>query len=540
MEWWKESVFYQIYPRSFVDSNDDGIGDLRGITSKLDYLEWLGVDAIWISPFFKSPMADFGYDVSDYTEVDEMFGTLEDFKELLKEAHKRDLKVIIDQVYNHTSIEHPWFVESRKSRNNPKADWYIWKDAKPDGSPPNNWVSLFSGGKPESAWTWDETRRQFYLHLFGKEQPDLNWRNPQVREEIFKAMKFWLDLGVDGFRFDAASHYYKDEKFRDAKKGVQIKESLFHSARDVYYWDRFTARPETLLAVEKIKEFISSYKPQRVSVGEISSDMGLCLYLLFTLEGRFDMAFNLDFLEKFSFDSEKVKKLVKDIELTFGERAWPSYVLGNHDNSRILTRVLERGIFSQGDKTKIAKLLATLLLTLRGTPFVYYGEEIGMEDTVVPYEEIKDPWGKVLWPKKGRDVCRTPMQWNSEKYAGFSNVRPWLPVNENKETVNVEYEIKDENSILNFYRQLLKLRKGNYALRRGRLDFWDSPGGVLFYTRTLASQRVGIVLNMTNKHQKMDLEVETVVSLSTDKNKSERLSAVFELLPLESLIVKFP
>ncbi len=540
MDWWKEAVFYQIYPRSFMNSNNDGIGDLKGITSKLDYLSWLGVDAIWISPFFKSPMADFGYDISDYTAVDDIFGTLDDFKELLKSAHERRIKVIIDQVYNHTSIEHPWFVESRSSKNNPKADWYIWKDAKDDGGPPNNWVSLFSGAKPMSAWQWDEKRKQYYLHLFGKEQPDLNWRNPDVRREIFKAMKFWLEMGVDGFRFDAASHYYKDEKFRDALKGAQMKESLFHSARDVYYWDRFTARPETLLAVEEIKEFLKTYKPSRVSVGEISADMGLCLYLLFTLDGRFDMAFNLDFLEKFSLDAEKVKKLVKDVEWTFGQRAWPSYVLGNHDNSRLLTRVFERKEIAKKHKAKVAKLLAALLLTLRGTPFIYYGEEIAMEDTIVPYKEIKDPWGKTLWPKKGRDVCRTPMQWNAEKYAGFSKVRPWLTVNENFGKINVENQMKDENSVLHFYRNMLKLRKKHYALRRGKMEFWPSPNGVLFYTRTLASRRVGVILNMTDESQKIDLEVGTSVALGSDKKSGKRLESKFELSPFESLIVEFP
>ncbi len=540
MEWWKEAVFYQIYPRSFKDTNNDGIGDLKGITEKLDYLSWLGVDAIWISPFFKSPMADFGYDISDYTEVDPIFGSISDFDELIEQAHKRKLKVIIDQVYNHTSVQHPWFVESRNSRDNPKADWYIWKDAKEDGAPPNNWVSLFSGTKPESAWEWDENRKQYYLHLFAKEQPDLNWRNPEVKKEIFKSMNFWLDHGVDGFRFDAAAHYYKDPKFRDALTGIQIKESLFKSVRDVYYWDRFTARPETLLAVEEIREFLDSYgKNKKVSVGEISADMGLCLYLIFTLPDRFNMAFNIDFMEKLSMDAERIKELAENVDKTFGERAWPSYVLGNHDNSRILTRMTENRELDENEKKKVAKIFATLLLTLRGTPFIYYGEELGMEDTSIPYDKIKDPWGKALWPRKGRDVCRTPMQWDSSEYAGFSTVEPWLPINDNKSSVNVEDEIKDEDSVLNFYRRLLRFRKRSVALKRGKLDFWrESPEGVLFYSRTFFSQMASVILNMTNSEKAVKINENSIISVASDREVGKMIKGEIRLQPFESLVME--
>jgi len=539
VEWWKEAIFYQVYPRSFMDSNGDGVGDLKGITQKLDYLSWLGVDVIWISPFFKSPMADFGYDISDYTAVDPLFGDMDDFDELVKQAHERKLKIIIDQVYNHTSDQHPWFLESRSSRGNPKADWYIWKDAKDDGTPPNNWVSLFSGTKPTSAWEWDEKRKQYYLHLFGKEQPDLNWRNPQVRKEIFKSMKFWLDHGVDGFRFDAASHYYKDPKFRDAMTGIQIKESLFKSARDVYYWDRFTARPETLLAVEEIREFLDEYGGKKVSVGEISSDMGLCLYLLFTLPDRFNMAFNLDFLEKMTLNASKMKEIVENVDRTFGDRAWPSYVLGNHDNSRIITRLTQEMNTSEEEKRKIAKLAATFLLTLRGTPFIYYGEEIGMEDTSIPYDRIKDPWGKALWPKKGRDVCRTPMQWDSSEYAGFSTVEPWLPINQNKSNVNVKDEMNYENSILNYYKRLISVRKKSIALRRGKMDFWqEAPQGVLFYSRTFFAQRVSVILNMTNTEKQIEVNEEGKVLISSDREIESRINGKITLLPFESTVIE--
>ena len=538
MNWWKEAVFYQVYPRSFKDSNNDGIGDLKGITEKLDYLSWLGIDVVWISPFFKSPMVDFGYDISDYKDVDPIFGNMSDFDKLVEEAHKKKLKVIIDQVYNHTSDRHPWFVESKSSRDNPKADWYIWKDAKADGTPPNNWVSLFSGAKAESAWGWDENRKQYYLHLFGKEQPDLNWQNPDVKREIFESMRFWLEHGVDGFRFDAAAHYYKDPKFRDALTGVQIKKSLFKSVRDVYYWDRFSGRPETLLAVEEIRELLDSYPGEKVSVGEISADMGLCLYLLFTIPGRFNMAFNIDFMEKLSLSAEKVRQLAENVDISFGDRAWPSYVLGNHDNFRIIDRLTEGMKADEDTKKKIDKLAATFLLTLRGTPFIYYGEEIGMENTHIPYDKIVDPWGKALWPKAGRDVCRTPMQWNGDEYAGFSDVEPWLPVNSNKSHVNVEDEMKDQSSVLNYYKTLLKVRKNNLPLRRGKLEFWDAPEGVLFYTRTFFSMRTTMLINFTSYEKEVDIKEKGKVLAGSEKNAGEDMSENVKLLPFESVVIE--
>ena len=538
MEWWKEAVFYQVYPRSFKDSNGDGIGDLKGITEKLDYLSWLGIDVVWISPFFKSPMVDFGYDISDYKDVDPIFGNMSDFDKLVEEAHKRKLKVIIDQVYNHTSDQHPWFVESKSSRDNPKANWYIWKDAKADGTPPNNWVSLFSGVKAESAWEWDENRKQYYLHLFGKEQPDLNWQNPDVKREIFESMRFWLEHGIDGFRFDAAAHYYKDPKFRDALTGVQIKKSLFKSARDVYYWDRFSGRPETLLAVEEIRELLDSYPGEKVSVGEIPADMGLCLYLLFTLPGRFSMAFNIDFMEKLSLNAEKVRQLAENVDTSFGDRAWPSYVLGNHDNFRIIDRLTEGMKANKDTKEKIAKLAATLLLTFRGTPFIYYGEEIGMENTRIPYDKIVDPWGKALWPKIGRDVCRTPMQWNNSEYAGFSDVEPWLPMNSNKSYVNVENEMKDQSSVLNYYKDLLKVRKGNLSLRKGKMEFWNAPEGVLFYTRTFFSMRTTVLINFTSSQMEVDIKEKGKVLIGSVKNTGEDVNGNVRLLPFESVVIE--
>ncbi len=533
MEWWKEGVFYQIYPRSFKDSNGDGIGDLNGIREKLDYFSWLGIDALWICPFFKSPMVDFGYDISDYTDVDPIFGNLDDFKALLHEAHKRNIRIIIDQVYNHTSDKHPWFIESKSSRNNSKSDWYLWRSPKSNGEPPNNWVSLFSGEKAESAWTWDENRKQYYLHLFAKEQPDLNWQNEGLRRAIYDSMKFWLDIGVDGFRFDAASHFYKAIE-NNIIKGPQIKKSLFESSRDEYYWDPFTARPQTLLEIENIRRFMDSY-PEKVSIGEVSSDMGLCLYLMFTIPGRFNIAFNIDFLEKLSFDAANIRALSETLDKFFGTRAWPSYVTGNHDNRRILSRMAGEMHVDFEDKKKISKLFATLLLTLRGTPFIYYGEELGMEDTYIPRDRVMDPWGKALWPKPGRDPSRTPMQWDSSKFSGFSDFEPWLPVNENKVDVNVEKEMNDPNSVLNFYKKLLQMRKNYESLRTGSMEFLDIDNDLLAYKRD-GDITIAIVLNFSNGSKLIDtnkLSGKIVMS-----NYPDHVLKPKEIRPFESLLIE--
>jgi len=534
MEWWKEGVFYQIYPRSFKDSNADGVGDLNGIKEKLDYFNWLGIDALWICPFFKSPMVDFGYDISDYNAIDPIFGDIEDFKDLLENAHKKHIRIVIDQVYNHTSDQHPWFIESRSSRNNPKSDWYIWKDPKPGGAPPTNWVSLFSGEKEESAWAWDENRKQYYLHLFAKEQPDLNWQNENVRKTVYDSIRFWLDLGVDGFRFDAASHFYKDLE-RDLIKGPQIKKSLFESSRDNYYWDPFTARPETLIEIEKIRKFMDSYQ-DRASIGEISSDMGLCLYLMFTIPGRFNIAFNIDFLEKLSFNASNIRNLASTLDYFFGSRAWPSYVTGNHDNRRILSRMTDGMNVGIEDKKKISKLFATMLLTLRGTPFLYYGEEIGMEDTYIPHDKIMDPWGKSLWPKPGRDPSRTPMQWDSSKYAGFSNVEPWLPVNENKSKTNVDEEMKDPDSILNFYKKLIHERKTHEPLRSGTMQFLNIDDDILAYKRE-SNYAMTVILNFSDKIKVLDENLKGQIIISNYSRTGNR-GEQFEIRPFESMIIK--
>src|SRR6056297_1097574 len=427
-EWWKGAVIYQIYPRSFQDSNHDGIGDLKGIISRLDYLQWLGIDAIWLSPIFKSPMKDFGYDISDYRDIDPMFGDLDDFKSLLQECHKRNIKVILDQVYNHTSDQHPWFQESMVSKGNPKSDWYIWVDGE-KGKPPNNWLSYFGG----SAWEWCASREQYYLHLFVKEQPDLNWRNPEVVDAVMDTIKYWLDMGVDGFRFDVVNMFYKDERLRDDPK-VEGRNSKVDFEN--YYRVFENDRPETLTALEKINDLVNQYK-ERVTIGEVGSPMGMPAYFLYTMPGRLDLAFNFEFKEIVEYSPNKYKKLIEDTERLFQSIAWPSYVLGNHDSKRLSERF--KGLREKKEKLQV---LATLLLTLKGTAFIYYGEEIGMEDALIPFDKIVDPAGKNLWPDyKGRDSARTPMQWDEGDFASFSGAEPWLPVTEDYQSLNVKSQM---------------------------------------------------------------------------------------------------
>ncbi len=534
--WWKEAVFYQIYPRSFYDSNNDGIGDLNGITKKLDYLSDLGIDAIWLSPFFKSPMADFGYDISDYRDVDPIFGTLSDFDTLLNEAHKRGIKIIIDQVYNHTSDQHPWFLESKSSRDNPKADWYIWQDPKPDGSPPNNWLSFFAGIKDEPAWQWDDNRKQYYLRLFAKEQPDLNWRNPEVKKAIFENIKFWLDRGVDGFRFDVVSLYYKDPELRDTTLNPYRADNPNKFRR--YNMFPIAGRPETLLAVEEIRKIMDSYG-DIVGVGEVATDRGLVGYLDFVIPGRLHLAFNFEFLHIDTLDPNAINKLVIETDKIYNSIAWPSYVLGNHD----VTRVISRFAKYVNDKEALAKALATLLLTLRGTPFIYYGEEIGMENTHVPYEKIMDPLGKNLWPEaEGRDVVRTPMQWDDSEYAGFSRVEPWLPVNENKKWINVKRESRDPNSILSYYKRLIRKRKESAALKRGEYRaIIEEADSILLYRRFIEDEEKLVLVNLkedtvTCNLPSLDLIGTYKVYFGTHREEGDMLTGKIKVAPFEAII----
>ena len=480
--WWQWGIVYQIYPRSFQDSDGDGVGDLKGITSRLDYLQWLGVTAIWISPIFPSPMADFGYDVSDYVGIDPLFGTLADFDELVTEAHRRNLKVILDFVPNHTSEEHPWFVESRSSRENPKRDWYIWRDGKADGSPPNNWVSHFGG----IAWEWDEATGQYYLHSFLKEQPDLNWRNPDVVEAMMNALRFWLERGVDGFRVDVMWETIKDDELRDNPPNPAYKPGVtnpYFKVLPLYNHDR----PEIHGLVRMMRGVLEEYGGDRVLIGEIYLPVGR----LVAYYGEKDMPgahlpFNFQ-LVLLPWDARRIEDAVVTYEAALPDHGWPNWVLGNHDRPRIASKA---GPAQAGNA-------AILLLTLRGTPTMYYGDEIGLEDVPIPAEMVQDPVEKnVPGLGLGRDPERTPMQWDATANAGFTPGRPWLPLSDDWRTRNVAVEADDASSILSLYTRLIKLRQSEPALMVGSYEAVTADAGVLAYVRAHEGKRFLVVLNL--------------------------------------------
>lgn len=491
--WWKNGVIYQIYPFSFKDSNGDGYGDLPGIIASLDYLADLGVSGIWLSPIHPSPKADWGYDVSDYLHIDPLLGTMADFDELLSEAHRREIRVILDMVVNHTSVEHPWFRESRSSRDNPKADWYIWRDR------PNNWVSLFGG----SAWTWDNARRQYYLHLFLKEQPDLNWRNPEVQGEILRIMQFWLEKGVDGFRLDVANAYVKDSGFRDNPSRWN---PLKIPTRQTHIYDR--DRPETIEIHQEFRKLTDAY-PDRFMAGEISggdlATRALADTARYAGADRLHTVFNFRFTHQ-SWDPRAFAAEIAAWDSALAEGAWPCYVLSNHDVPRHISRYANGG----RDADARAKVAAAMLLTLRGTPFLYYGEEIGMRQVRIPPWRLRDGIAKRYWPFiRGRDGCRTPMQWDRSIHAGFSPARPWLPVGRTYRTYNVADESRDTHSLLSWYRELIHLRKASQALTHGsyRPLVAHSPN-ILAYLRECEEEKALVVLNFSARHERVSLASE--------------------------------
>ena len=478
--WWQRGIVYQIYPRSFMDSNADGIGDLSGIRSRLDYVSELGVDAVWISPIYPSPMADFGYDVADYTGVDKIFGTLQDFDALLAEVHRRGLKLILDFVPNHTSDQHPWFQESRSSRDNPKRDWYLWRDPAPGGGPPNNWLSSFGG----SGWELDEQTGQYYYHAFLKEQPDLNWHHPQVREAMFNVLRFWLDRGVDGFRVDVLWHLVKDAEFRDNPPNPSFApgQPPHHSQVLVYSTDR----PEVQDVVRQLRGVIDEYE-HRVLIGEIYLPVErLVSYYGADLKGA-HLPFNFQLINA-SWNARGIANLIHEYERALPKGGWPNWVLGNHDNRRIATRI---GIAQ-------ARIAAMMLLTLRGTPTMYYGDELGMADVPISPEQVRDPYEKnVPGLGLGRDPCRTPMQWDRSHAAGFTAAqKPWLPVAGDYQVVNVEMESKEPDSMLTLYRKLIALRRSEDALSIGAYAPAAMTGDLVAYTRESGTSRFLIALNL--------------------------------------------
>ncbi|HEX3855468.1 MAG TPA: alpha-amylase family glycosyl hydrolase, partial [Polyangiaceae bacterium] len=488
--WWQRGVIYQIYPWSFRDANGDGIGDLQGIESELEYLAWLGVDAIWISPIYPSPMADFGYDISDYCDVDPRFGTLADFDALLAKAHQLGLKVILDFVPNHTSDQHPWFLAARSSRDSAYRDYYIWHDPGTDGGPPSNWLSEFGG----PAWELDRTTGQYYYHAYLKQQPDLNFRNPRVQQELLGVLRFWLERGVDGFRIDTIHHLIKDAKFRDNPPNPDFVPGMPPHRRVLRRYT--TDRPEVHDAIAKMRQLIDQY-PDRILIGEAHLPLDrLVTYYGPALSGL-HLPFNFQLL-KAEWQAQVIAELARSYEAALPAGAWPNWVLGNHDTSRVASRV----------GAEQARLAGLLLLTLRGTPTLYYGDELGMRDAVIPPELVRDPFEKnVPGLGLGRDPERTPMQWTAGPNAGFGTGTPWLPIAGDAATVNVETERDDPSSMLSFYRALLRLRRAEDALSVGSYSALELGGDVLGFERFHQERRLTILLNFSASTQLTQLEL---------------------------------
>ena len=496
--WWRGGIFYQVYPRSFQDSNGDGIGDLKGILSRLDYIDSLGVDAIWIAPFFKSPMMDFGYDVSDPCDVDPMFGDLADFDELLAAAHQRGMRIIIDQVPSHTSAEHPWFRESRRNRNNPKADWYVWADAREDGTPPNNWLSIFGG----SAWQWDPRRCQYYLHNFLSSQPDLNFHNPEVADAVLDNLRFWLDRGVDGFRLDAINFCYQDRLLRDnPAKPEKLRTGRGFSADNPYAYQYHyynNTRPENLVFLERIRQLMDSY-PNTMTLGEISSEDSLATMAEYVVPGRLHMSYSFELLTE-DFSAAHIRTTVENLENRIGE-GWACWAISNHDVERVVSR------WGQGRHTRdLATMLTTLLCSLRGSACIYQGEELGLPQAEISYENLKDPYGIAFWPSfKGRDGCRTPMPWSKSEHGGFSTVTPWLPVPDSHRKLAVEFQESQKTSTLNRFRALMRWRQQQPALRQGSIRFLDCSEPLLMFVRDCPEQKLLVCFNLADQTVKAPL-----------------------------------
>ena len=497
--WWQQGVIYQIYPRSFKDSTGDGIGDLAGIIAKLDYLTWLGVDAIWISPIYPSPMVDFGYDITDFTGIDPIFGDLATFDTLIAQAHQRNLKVIMDYVPNHTSDRHPWFLESRSSRHNPKRDWYVWAEPMPDGSPPNNWLGSWGG----SAWEWDDTTRQYYLHSYDKTMPDLNWRNPAVKNAMLDVVRFWLDRGVDGIRIDSAHRFMKDPQLRDNPPNPNPKVTAYKLLGDydaqLHLYDKGHADIHTVY--RELRTLLDAYSLQapRVALGEmhIFDWQEWASYYGARLD-ELHMPLNFGLIGV-PWKARSVRQLVDAVEAALLPEAWPNYVLGNHDEPRVATRLGSRQ----------ARVGMMLLLTLRGTPTLYYGDEIGMHNVAILPQYVQDPWEKNL-PGMGfgRDPERSPMQWDDGPNAVFCPpaAEPWLPIPDDYTQVNVATQRKDQRSMLSLTRALLKLRRATQALTLGSyVPIEGVPEECFLYVRQLGRQRRLIALNFSSSGQQIQL-----------------------------------
>ena len=525
--WWKSGVIYQIYPRSFYDSGGDGVGDIPGIIEKLDYLSFLGIDAIWLSPINTSPMYDSGYDISDYYAIDPVFGTAGDFDRLIGEAHARGIRIIMDLVLNHTSYLHTWFLSSRSSRSSPARDWYIWRDSD-HGRPPNNWRSAFGG----SAWKWDDMTCQYYLHSFLEEQPDLNWRNDGLKAAVFRMIRYWLDRGVDGFRLDVVNWLMKDRKFRNNPTVPGLPFLQKHR------YDR--NRPQTHGLLRELRLLLDEY-PDRMAVGEVFTlppgDPSLAASFLGNGSDELHLAFDFSLMYR-PWNARSFYRALRRWTRAVPENGWPCHVLSNHDQPRSMSRYGH-----EGDGEKRARVAATLLLTMKGTPFIYYGEEIGMKNRRVPRCDMRDPLGKRYWPLfAGRDPARTPMQWSPAENAGFTAGRPWLPVGVDYLHVNVEAEREDRYSILNFYRSLIQVRKSTPALRMGSWHpVLKGHHGTIGYYRSHENRVTFVALNFTDKARRVHVHDrgQWIVIHSTHRALNSHFTSLeLTLLPYEATVLE--
>ena len=503
--WWKRGVIYQIYPRSFQDTDGDGVGDLRGIEARLDHLAWLGVEATWISPFYPSPMVDFGYDVTDHRDVDPRFGTLADFDSLVGAAHARGLRVILDFIPNHTSDLHPWFQESRRSREDPRRDWCIWRDPAPGGGVPNNWQSAFGG----SAWTLDEATGQYYLHSFLRQQPDLNWRNPAVEAEMLEVIRFWMERGADGVRVDAVQKVIKDEGLRDDPPNPDYRPGV-DDPYDAYLRVLSGDRPEVHDVIARMRRVTDAF-PNRVLIGEIYNAIERLMPYYGRDGGGCHFPYNFQLI-KLPWEARAIDAAIRRYEELLPPGAWPNWVLGNHDRHRIASRV----------GPAQARVAAMLLLTLRGTPTLYYGDEIGMTDVPIPPERVQDPWEKnIPGQGLGRDPERTPMQWDASPGAGFTTGEPWLPLGDFAR-VSVAAQRDDPASLLTLHRRLISLRDAESALALGDWTPVDAEGDVLAYVRSGEGTRFLVALNLGPNRARLAGDWDGEVAISTHADADGR------------------
>ena len=505
-DWWRGAVIYQIYPRSFQDTSGDGIGDLAGIADRLDHVASLGVDAIWISPFFTSPMKDFGYDVSDYRNVDPMFGTLHDFDRLVSEAHARGLRVMIDLVLSHTSDQHPWFVDARTSREAEHSDWYVWADPEPDGTPPNNWLSIFGG----PAWAWNAKRRQYYLHNFLESQPDLNFHNPAVQDALLDVVRFWLDRGVDGFRLDTVNFYFCDAELRSNPPLDPERINSFGAGTlNPYNFQdhvRDKNQPENLAFMERLRAVMDEYEARTI-VGEVGdAQYQVEIIADYTAPGRIHMCYSFDMLGDEPLDAARARALVETYEERITQ-GWVCWAYSNHDVTRHATRWADVLTDDPSDRDGYLRLVTGVLLSLRGTVCLYQGEELGLPEADVPFEQLQDPYGIRFWPEfKGRDGCRTPMPWEADALnAGFSDGDPWLPVSPEHRALAASAQAVQHGSMLNHYRAMLTFRAAHPALAKGSIRFLDWGEDVLAFERDHGNETLVCAFNMSAKAKALDL-----------------------------------